>query len=463
MSYNARSSNGRTTDSGSVYLGSNPSWAAKKYKKCYIFNMDNQTPTPATETTQIIEDKPPHKSSGLKIVISFILLISLFGAGFFIYSRYFSNFAQQVNVAPEVDPVSPTTEVVIDGFSFNDELNQFESVPNATFEALKPEDVSSKIQLAAADVENINESVNSLEDGPLPCQPDFFDPKTSNIYKVNNADQTASELYAIQGYGTENQGVMMIDKVEKEGYDVTVYKFRCEGPGSFVLDLYKDGIRKDLYTHVSNYSFSNDGKKLFLLNSVNVDGSWTFKKRIIDIETNTATDIMLPHTKDCSLNRFEWHGEKIIASCAYDEAYQPPTNFNSLIYIIDNNGAVLAKIEANTATNIGILDSYGLLPKDSNIFYLYTDSKVQEGRESEMIDVTCSLYMLDITKTDRGIKKVDLVNVKDAHPYVCTSEYVRLRLENLTYDGGSLLHAYKINSSEGTAPEYTAWTTVENK
>ncbi len=34
FSHIAGSSNGRTTDSGSVYLGSNPSPAAQKYMKC---------------------------------------------------------------------------------------------------------------------------------------------------------------------------------------------------------------------------------------------------------------------------------------------------------------------------------------------------------------------------------------------------------------------------------------------
>jgi len=264
---------------------------------------------------------------------------------------------------------------------------------------------------------------HSFKSEPAPCQPESFDPKVSKFYKVKQ-NGIPSELYKIQGF---DGGSMMVDGWYKEGegritlpspYKVTYYEFGCAGDSSYVLDLSKNDIRQTLYTHVLHFSFSQDGKYLFLVNSINNQGNWTLHKRIINIETKAENEI--PNIGWVTESEGFWQGDRLIT---YSYTEEEP-DYKTDIYVWDESSNLISHVIASTAWGAAakyyLAEQIGLLPNDPNILYAYTSKD----------DNICSLFLLDITKTD-SLRSLNILDRRD-YPdnYYCKYPEVEFDFSN---------------------------------
>lgn len=289
---------------------------------------------------------------------------------------------------------------------------------------------------------------------PAPCQPEFFDPKISKFYKVKQ-DGTPSELYKIEGFQDDiDDGVMMIDGWYEEGenkvilpapFSVTIYNFGCDSSFSYVIDLIKDGNRQALYTHVLHYAFSEDGKKLYLINNVNNQGTWTQHFRIIDIETKEVNE--LPANIECvtAVDGF-WQGDRLLT-------YSEDTNksdYQTDICIWDSSANLISRIGATTvwgaASRNFLAEKIGLLPTDPDIFYAYTSKD----------ENTCSLFLANIIN---GItKSIDILD-KRSYPqnyfYFCAYPDIEFDFSDLYFDHGVL--KYRMMKDEALTSEEKTW------
>lgn len=297
-----------------------------------------------------------------------------------------------------------------------------------------------------------SERLDLTKGEPAPCQPDFFDPKVNKFYKVKQ-NGTPSELYKIQGFqGDIEGGTMMIDGWDKEGedkvnlpspYDVTVYNFGCASSFSNVLDLSKNGVRQALYTHVLHYSFSKDGKLLFLVNNINDQGNWTRHKRIINIETKEINE--LPNVKCVSELDGFWQGDRLVT---YTEN-RDLSDYQTDVCIWDKSAKLISRVGATTAWGAAsrdfLAEKIGLLPTQPNIFYAYTSKN----------ENTCSLFFVDITKNDvsKSIDILDKRNYSQSY-YYCVSPEVEFDFSGLYFDRGIL--KYRIEKDKHSSGQ-TIW------
>jgi len=251
----------------------------------------------------------------------------------------------------------------------------------------------------------ITNNGNLTKSEPAPCQPEYFDPKISKFNKVKQSG-IPSEIYEIQGF---DHGGMMIDGWYKEGegritlpapFSVTYYEFGCASDSSYVLDLSKNDVRQALYTHVLHFSFSQDGKYLFLVNSINNQGNWILHKKIIDIETNTENEI--PNMGWVVESEGFWQGKRLLT---YTYKEEEP-DYKTDIYVWDKSANLISNVIASTAWGAGagfyLTEQIGLLPNDPDILYAYTS-------KDENI---CALFFVDITKTN-SLRSVDILDKRD--------------------------------------------------
>ena len=270
---------------------------------------------------------------------------------------------------------------------------------------------------------NITNNFDSIKSEPAPCQPEYFDPKVSKFYKVQQ-NGIPSELYEIQGF---DHGGMMIDGWYKEGegritlpspFSVTYYEFGCASDSSYVLDLSKNEVRQSLYTHVLNFSFSQDGKYLFLVNSINNQGNWTLHKRIINIETKAENEI--PNIEWIAESEGFWQGERLLTYTYMEE--EP--DYKTDIYVWDKSANLISRVIASTAWRAAsryyLAEQIGLLPNDPDLLYAYTSKD----------DNICSLFLIDITKVD-SLWSVDILDKRDyLYSYYCRDPEVEFDFSN---------------------------------
>ncbi len=277
-----------------------------------------------------------------------------------------------------------------------------------------------------------------------PCQPDFFDPKVDKFYKIKQ-NGVPSELYKIQGGKDKTEsGSMMIDGWSKEGewkinlpppFDVTIYHFGCLDDLSSVLDLSKNGARQALYTHVFHYSFSKDGKLLFLVNNVNDQDNWIMRKRIINIETKEVSEV--PNVECVSQYDGFWQGDRLITYAKNEDIYDYQTD----ICIWDKSAKLISRIGSTArweaASRYVLVEKIGLLPSEPNIFFVYT------SKDNNI----CSLFLADITKNN-SFKSIDILDKRD-HPqnYYCALPEVEFNLSELFFDKG--VPKYEIKKESG--------------
>ncbi|OIP87512.1 hypothetical protein CO168_01370 [Candidatus Shapirobacteria bacterium CG_4_9_14_3_um_filter_36_12] len=282
------------------------------------------------------------------------------------------------------------------------------------------------------------EKIGLVEGKPAPCQPDYFDPKISKFYKVKN-DGILSEMYQVEGL--EVGAGMMIDGWNKEGenkinlpspYKVTVYRFGCASSFSSVLDLYKNNQRRALFTHVLHYSFSDDGKYMFLVHNVKNNDNWELHKQIINLETKTVVEF--PNISCVSSLDGFWQGDRLLT-------YVPLQNgMQTDVCIWDKNAKMVSRL--NTPSHWGaasrdfLAEPIGLLPNNPDIFYAYTSKN----------DNICSLFMVDLVKKS-PIKSVDILDKRNySENYFCASPEVEFDFLNTNFDEGTL--KYKVSKGE---------------
>lgn len=296
----------------------------------------------------------------------------------------------------------------------------------------------------------LRNDVVDAKGGPAPCQPEFFDPKVNKFIKIKQ-NGTPSELYKIQGFQDDiDVGVMMIDGWYKEGenkivlpapFSVTIYNFGCASSFSSVIDLTKSGNRHALYTHVLHYAFSKDGKKLFLVNNINNQGTWSLHKRIIDIESRETSDI--PNIKCVSELDGFWQGDRLLT---YTEDRDKP-DYQTDICVWDTSAKLISRIGATTAWGAAsrdfLAEKIGLLQTDPDVFYAYTSKN----------ENTCSLFLANIVN-----KATNSINILDkrSYPqnYYCASPDVEFDFSGLYFDRGIL--KYRIEKDRQASGQ-TVW------
>lgn len=306
----------------------------------------------------------------------------------------------------------------------------------------------------------IDNSVVEVKGSPAPCQPEFFDPKVNKFVKVKQSG-TPSELYKIQGFQDDiDSGVMMIDGWYKEGEDkvvlpspfnVTIYNFGCASSFSSVIDLTKNGNRQALYTHVLHYSFSKDGKRLFLVNNINNQGTWVLHKRIIDIETKETSEI--PNIKCVSELDGFWQGDRLITYTEDREEAEYQTD----ICVWDKSAKLISKIGATTAWGAAsrdfLAEKIGILPTEPDIFYAYTSKD----------ENTCSLFLANIV--NNTTKSIDILD-KRSYPqnYYCASPDVEFDFSGLFFDRGILKYRIEKDRQSSGQAIWGDWrtTTITN-
>lgn len=300
-------------------------------------------------------------------------------------------------------------------------------------------------------------NVVDTEGNQAPCQPEFFDPKVSDFYKVKQ-NGTPSELYKIQGQEGLSGG-MMIDGWYKEGEDkitlpspfnVTIYNFGCASSFSSVIDLTKGGNRQALYTHVVHYSFSKDGKRLFLVNNLSTQGAWKLNKRVINIETEETSEI--PNLKCVSELDGFWQGDRLLT---YAENTDEPY-YQTDICIWDKSAKLISRIGATTAWGAAsrsfLAEKIGLLQSDPDIFYAYTSKD----------ENTCSLFLLNTI--NRDTKSINILD-KRSYPqnYYCASPDVEFDFSGLFFDHGALEYRIEKDRQSSGQTIWSDWQTTSIK
>ena len=279
-------------------------------------------------------------------------------------------------------------------------------------------------------------SFNFVKGGLSACQPEFFDPKVTKFQKSPTGGSPA-ELYKIAG-SDESVG-MMINGWSNEGenkislaspFDLTTYQFGCASSFSFVADITKNAVRQSLFTNVDNFltqkSVSEDKTHIFLVNNIkDTNGDWQLKKRIVNVENDTKTD--LPNMS-CVSDLGFWNGNKLLT---YSD-YNLPSNSNSdktKVCVWNTDGKLLNQVASKlywpAASAYYLGAQIGLLPKDSNIFYTYNSVASSQN--------ACYVNLQDLTNQSKNKK----IKITDADSNgVCPS--VKLDLSNVTFGSNTI-------------------------
>jgi hypothetical protein len=292
---------------------------------------------------------------------------------------------------------------------------------------------------------------STVPGGPAECQPEFFDPKISKFYKVKQTG-VPSELYKVDGF-MDNQadGVMMINGWYKEGEDkinlpapfsATIYKFGCASSFSSVIDLKRNGVRQGLYTHVLSFAFSDDGKRLFLVNNTKDQGNWTLHKRIIDLQSKQIKE--LPNARCLAGMDGMWQGDRLIT---YSQNLAEE-NYQTDVCVWDETAKLISRIGTTSAWGAAnrsfLAEKIGLLPRNPNVFYAYT------SKDENM----CALVLADMVN-----KTTKLIDVLDKHAYseayYCASPGVEFDLKGVEFDGGKIKYRIENETEWMTAPVMT--------
>ncbi len=403
--------------------------------------MDNQSNVKNQDSQQIkqnsvnrIPTPTPQKSkSSYQMILIILLVILALGGGFFLFNNTQKQNEPQSDLS--LTPQSSSTAPVIPSSSATPAISS----------PISPIKVYGSL---------IDNNIRDTQSGPAPCQPEFFDPKINKFYKVKQ-DGSPSELYEVQG----SDGVykMMINGWNKEGenkiilpspFDVTIYNFGCASSFSYVIDLTKNGNRQALYTHVLHYSFSEDGKKLFLVNSINNQGTWTLHKRIINIETKEINEI--PNIGCVSEFDGFWQGDRLLTY----NIDTSKSDYQTDICIWNESAKLISRIGATTAWGAAnrnfLAEKIGLLPTEPDIFYAYTSKD----------ENTCSLFLADIVNyTTKSVDILDKRNYPES--YYCISPDVEFDFSKLYFDRGIL--KYRIEKDEQPSGQkiWGDWQTIQ--
>lgn len=284
---------------------------------------------------------------------------------------------------------------------------------------------------------------------PDDCQPDSFDPQTTQYHAVGDKDANPV-TYRIDG----SEGVTMtIDSQDRqddikiqlpEPYSVTRYIFKCASGSSEFLEFRKSGKRYAIHAHVSQAKFTPDGKMLVFYNYAKPHhGSWQSLRRIFDIRTRRFIDLPVinetAYLADAGNGRFVTYG---LAS------KQDANRRIALVWGIDGKliQALSAPMQPAAADKPDSNDAIGLLPDEPSTFYLLTRTGDNE----------CTLRLQDIQRPDarRAIKIA--IPGKAADP-ANIGMGAQLDLSGLKLSGGAVKYRISASGAGNVSGDWGPW------
>lgn len=396
----------------------------------------------------------------------FLLIITLLVIGGLLFAQYYNQVffsskkpEQSLEKAKTTPDEKMPTPVILSTspLIFKHNNYEIELLQNATFQNLEGLDTK-KIILNTSKTHPLDSDTNTLLDANSEfLNFEFIDP---------NDLPNDQNKYEIINYKAADSKLWVSDKIVQlpNPFEVKIYKYTGGSSANFIIDLYKNNQRQELYTEVNMYAFSENGKKLFIQNSVRTGDKRQLKTRIINIEKNT--EVSLPNLF-CIGGGPKWQGNRVIVGRADDGLDK---EFSSDICIFDDNGNIVSRISANLETNVGIMVPYSLLPNDPDTFYAISNSPAGSGSSQNSESYFCSLYLLNVVDTNVSPKFVNLVNLRNVgHPYGCV-EFTNLlnsddlKLENLKTNSGNMEIRVKNNeeSVKANSDIRTPWIKVDN-
>jgi hypothetical protein len=216
---------------------------------------------------------------------------------------------------------------------------------------------------------------------PAACQPEFFDPQTTkySLASSGHYEVTGSKYkFLINGIIKNNDKPIQL----ASGLELKYYHFVCASEQSFVIEIFKNKKRQNLFTHINNFisqkSLSKDKKRIYLYNSIKLKSdAWQLLARIIDVELNTKKSI--PLAGPC-VSRFGFFSDNQLITYSnkgeWDRLYtiSNPDSYKTKICVWSESGSILHQINkwfpwmaagswALYSTN------FGVIPHNPDIFY----------------------------------------------------------------------------------------------
>ncbi len=283
------------------------------------------------------------------------------------------------------------------------------------------------------------------------CQPDSFDPQTTQYHAIGNKDANPV-TYTVDG---ANAGVTMtIDSRDRqddvkivlpEPYSVTRYIFKCAGGTSEFLEFKKNGKRHAIHTHVSQAEFTPDGTKLVFYNYAKPHhGSWQSLRRIFDIRTRRFTD--LPVINETAF--LATTGNERFATYGLPAAKDPGRRV-ALVWGLDGKLIQALSTPMQSATDgSGSHDAIGVLPEEPSTFYHLTRTGDNE----------CSLRLQDL-RNPNGQRAIKIAVPGKAADPANIGMLTQLDLSGLRLSGGTMKYRISASGSGNVSADWGPWQT----
>lgn len=403
------------------------------------------------EKVEDLEGQGPNvKNISLKFV--FLIILASLIVGVWLGLSYAVNLSTKVVENYDNNPIENSQNIEWMGVStIQEDGSEIISIQDTKFKEFTLDMGNAQVKLSDKKIENSN-------------QIDFFfSQSTNNNQEAENNPETFSKGVLTNSRSADSTLYKSQDLIKEiDGFKFNVYEATVESSLKFSIEIEKNGERQDAITDISAYAFSSDSLKLFFktvepLNNELADRVW-----IKDIRSNYFAS--LPDS-ECLNQRPTWFGDKLVTSTVTEAKKADKTSYyNSDICIFDENGNLLSRIDANLSTNVGIIDLFGLLPNDSEIFYTYTGRILKNDDSSKTL--ICSLFLLDTAKKTEALKYVDLVTIRNfTHPHQCSETLGNIDLKLLNFESGKL--AFRIKDVDefkrSGLEKFTPWVVVENK
>jgi len=261
------------------------------------------------------------------------------------------------------------------------------------------------------------------------CQPELYDPQERNYQ--------------------ERVGVT-VDLLSSSD-DLTVYRFGCASTFSYVVEVFKDKKRTNLFTHVEKYDLDDEKKYIFLINWVkNNKDEWEREVKIINLETKQK--VLLPNT-ECVGNGGRWEGNKLLTYGGMGKSCPGPIK----ICIWDRSGLMQTQLESYQDTVAGagcyLNSDFGLLPGDNDIFYGMVISSASDEADYYPY-IKCALALQDVKHQEKNkIFYFEMPNNDWIESYHCPP--INLDLKDV--DLSSEVIRYQTKEDEGEKEPWSSW------
>lgn len=260
----------------------------------------------------------------------------------------------------------------------------------------------------------------------------------------------------IKNKGADYSGYKSKDFIE----EVSVFNFKvleatASGTMQFSIETLENGVIKDKMNNITAYAFSPDSRKLFTTAKETINNETFIVSKIKDIESGTVK--ILPSI-DCINRQPIWVKNNLITLNKTNQEDSGATpEYTTDICIFDENGNILSRIDANLEANTNNTESYGILPNDSSIFYIFSNQALES--QTSIKNITCSLFLLDTKNAAGNLRYVDLVEIKRAsNLHSCSKILGSLDLRQLNFNSGKL--AFRLRGDDG---RFTPWVIIKNE